>query len=291
LFIIGGRIKLRASVNQWGLVMRMMMIAVAAAGLALPAYGLNIVNGFVSIRNNGGLTFQHQDIEDYGAGTLFADDGGYVTTIISAVNGGTIKMTAESYNSTFSFASLLYSFNVSGPADVVVPITISTKGSMFLLGNMSATMNIGVHWAGYDPVLGELSDRPFSRKRELCVGVVDCQHPSNAGGNWDLTDFSFNVVSNRDYQVELNVSLVQFGLGPNINAAGYGFGSVYIDPVFTLAPTVVGYTLNSTLSGPMLPVQAPVPEPASWALLIAGFGLVGAQVRRRRWSTVGAGHP
>jgi hypothetical protein len=29
-----------------------------------------------------------------------------------------------------------------------------------------------------------------------------------------------------------------------------------------------------------------VPEPASWALLIAGFGLVGAAARRRRQQTV-----
>ncbi len=31
------------------------------------------------------------------------------------------------------------------------------------------------------------------------------------------------------------------------------------------------------------PIVAPsVPEPASWAMMIAGFGLVGAMVRRRR---------
>jgi hypothetical protein len=31
-----------------------------------------------------------------------------------------------------------------------------------------------------------------------------------------------------------------------------------------------------------------VPEPASWAMLIAGFGLTGAAMRRRRRATVAA---
>ena len=31
--------------------------------------------------------------------------------------------------------------------------------------------------------------------------------------------------------------------------------------------------------------EAAVPEPASWALMIAGFGLTGAALRRRRYRT------
>jgi hypothetical protein len=62
-------------------------------------------------------------------------------------------------------------------------------------------------------------------------------------------------------------------------------------PVFTLGT----YDLASTPRNGGDPVQpltyrltisdspiAPVPEPASWAMMIAGFGLVGATMRRRR---------
>jgi hypothetical protein len=36
------------------------------------------------------------------------------------------------------------------------------------------------------------------------------------------------------------------------------------------------------------PVTNPVPEPATWAMLIAGFGLAGAGARRRRWAAEAA---
>lgn len=32
------------------------------------------------------------------------------------------------------------------------------------------------------------------------------------------------------------------------------------------------------------PVAAPVPEPSAWALLVLGFGALGAAMRRRRWA-------
>ena len=48
--------------------------------------------------------------------------------------------------------------------------------------------------------------------------------------------------------------------------------------------TLVSYNMgfiNAYLNG-TAPVQTPVPEPATWALMIAGFGVVGGSVRRQR---------
>ncbi len=42
------------------------------------------------------------------------------------------------------------------------------------------------------------------------------------------------------------------------------------------------YAVNAVGPGRIQPVAASVPEPASWALMIAGFGLVGASLRRRK---------
>jgi hypothetical protein len=62
------------------------------------------------------------------------------------------------------------------------------------------------------------------------------------------------------------------------------FGSLLgdIDLVYTITgpgrPRLGGSTLTITTG-------APVPEPANWAMLIAGFGLVGAAMRRRAHAT------
>jgi hypothetical protein len=39
---------------------------------------------------------------------------------------------------------------------------------------------------------------------------------------------------------------------------------------------------SGSFTGTMKPLTAPVPEPESWAMLIAGLGLIGTAVRRRK---------
>lgn len=50
---------------------------------------------------------------------------------------------------------------------------------------------------------------------------------------------------------------------------------------FDLSPQRAGN--NAQIKLLAVPVSGVVPEPSSWAMLIAGFGLVGTSLRRRRW--------
>lgn len=58
----------------------------------------------------------------------------------------------------------------------------------------------------------------------------------------------------------------------------------------TVAPSFAGktasYSIFSRNGSIALPAVSPVPEPETYALLLAGLGLVGAAARRRRTSTV-----
>ena len=77
-------------------------------------------------------------------------------------------------------------------------------------------------------------------------------------------------------------------------------GSVSADSIATVdAPGILGafdqgvMTLNDTGGNRNLPgswslMSSAAPEPASWAVMLTGFGAIGASLRRRRYSAVAA---
>ena len=65
--------------------------------------------------------------------------------------------------------------------------------------------------------------------------------------------------------------------GPGNSTTFYRINAVNLD--------TIGLTLNASSTATLFAVQTPaVPEPATWAMMIAGFGLVGGVMRRRRVS-------
>ena len=70
--------------------------------------------------------------------------------------------------------------------------------------------------------------------------------------------------------------LVTGGTGRFLGASGEIHGVGILDR--TVPRPLNSLTLNGTLDMPA------VPEPATWAMMIMGFGMVGALVRRRRMS-------
>ena len=87
------------------------------------------------------------------------------------------------------------------------------------------------------------------------------------------------------------------GYDPNTAAhlEGAGIlGSLANGGFFNFAFNGVDYTLQTSLNGvksspistpaTFTPVNGAVPEPATWALMILGFGAAGAMLRRRRFA-------
>ncbi len=101
--------------------------------------------------------------------------------------------------------------------------------------------------------------------------------------SWTLADFASYYSQPTPIFVQDSVGNEVFFSGTNANGAvlftgirlvGTGPRNSFMvnDP----GSFTVGYTAGGTMTG------LSVPEPASWAMLIAGFGLVGAVARRRR---------
>jgi hypothetical protein len=98
------------------------------------------------------------------------------------------------------------------------------------------------------------------------------------------SDFTFN---NTVYQLAVNSTAVHV-------TALDGIPNVFDPNGFPTGPDLMHGTLNRSLTGatPFIPTSpgggggggggGGVPEPASWALMILGFGAVGAMIRRRQ---------
>ncbi|MFT3975823.1 MAG: PEPxxWA-CTERM sorting domain-containing protein [Sphingomonas bacterium] len=109
---------------------------------------------------------------------------------------------------------------------------------------------------------------------------------NGCGGGGDSFDKTIWVYSNSDIQVVLNTSaLVQYYSDGAGDAPFPTFGTISAraDPVFSIDdPAYAGFSIVGLPTGAPPPSAGAVPEPVSWAMMVAGFGLVGGTMRRRR---------
>lgn len=100
-------------------------------------------------------------------------------------------------------------------------------------------------------------------------------------GAFDPTDqFNGVLIANDDF--------------PSIGTSGFSFGLIAGTTYLTVNSGFNNgdfgtYTMRISGPGDIIPDgQGVVPEPATWAMMIAGFGLIGAAARRRRMASATA---
>lgn len=99
------------------------------------------------------------------------------------------------------------------------------------------------------------------------------------GGGTIVAGFSLGFADLFGLVYDLNGGV----LGDGTTLAVEGIGAVGGSTSFLIGPGPVGLCDTGAVCGI---IEGPaVPEPATWAMMIAGFGLVGAAVRRRRIAT------
>lgn len=123
--------------------------------------------------------------------------------------------------------------------------------------------------------------------------ILSLSVSGSAGGNGSFTqadfgNFYFAAFSPLNYNQQLIGQAMGNGFNFGSFGAGYGGGSGDFNLFRTNpnAPNGTFYFELTTSGGDRMGVTsfAPgtVPEPASWAMLLTGFGLTGAMLRRRR---------
>jgi hypothetical protein len=254
--------------------------AAAAADLHFGTVKASVTNG------NGPLTrgFAQARIQD----TVFFNNtsGGNLLLRISFGFDGSIDDTRV-FGST---ASAIFSLNGATAACPDGSFgTCAGDLSLRLLGGGTANMTTVIGYASNGSQNGVQQGGAFFFNAPDNVDLANY----SVFKDWNSTPGYYNTVVSTTFVLPTGLSRVGFDLRLILDCSEVGticdFGHTGKFG-FAALPTGLSYT---SASGNFLTGVAPtggVPEPASWAMLIAGFGLTGANLRRRRrnWENVAA---
>lgn len=251
-----------------------------------------------------------------GQSLSFTDPYGSQSASLSLLNGGYVTASTASTAVINNLAvehepesQLVYNFEILGPTSTLVPIRLSSQllTSYTGSGSAEASLVLSGH-ATYDDATS-FSDQVFGASVGGYVqpgGVVVTtssgyfyNNPSALSVNIDLP---LILRSNTLYQILLDAgAFVNVGhLVDYENMAGdpsyvpynaalpyTGTAFASVDPSITIDPAFSAhYKVYGGLLGPPIPTMSGTPEPGVWAMLVAGFGLVGTAVRRRQVAAV-----
>jgi hypothetical protein len=168
-------------------------------------------------------------------------------------------------------ASFTMLSNTASPAQTVGGFTLQPglAGSFSFLSTSAITVGSTTYAAGSNLLSGTFNDVSISGQTNASAAAYN---GSTGGGATILFTSDFvSFVPGSDYDMSISLTSLAPLLFANPGAAlrsfeAYSTGSFSSDR----APIVIG---------------GGVPEPSAWAMLIAGFGLVGFQARRRRNAT------
>lgn len=117
----------------------------------------------------------------------------------------------------------------------------------------------------------------------LVTGITGTINGSTITGVAALNSFFFN--DNRFYSQTSNGALDFAGLGFTTATNTYkifaGDWAGSIDQTYLMVNGDTAVNLSRPIEGNARLISGPVPEPATWAMMLVGFGAIGATMRRR----------
>ncbi len=197
-------------------------------------------------------------------------DGAVVSSFVTSPGG----MSGDTYRAD---SALTYSFVIwGGNIGDVVPLKIDyvlMQDSSGPYHGVQATAHIGILSPGGIGYVG-------GGIRELCT--IGC---AGSGGDANELEGTLNVstFAGTQYTVNIYAEVFATALGQSTFASASVDPYIYIDPSFADAAKYSVAVSEGVAN--VYPALAAVPEPASWAMMIAGLGLAGGMLRRRATAT------
>jgi hypothetical protein len=232
----------------------------------------------------------------------------YATASGSGANGGLVTAqvgfspNAETLGGTFlnnASADFSYTFQIQGAAGVIVPLHVYGYASISSI--LASTFNSGQLTVGSDGTPSGTT--PFSITSGVSIDITGIHSidsfgnvsqtaahvdAGNSSDNLDLVAKSVLIDQTLYFQSNTDISVDIFaGATLRFNDDGgrsgiFGSVSASADPVFTITDPAFSAFRLVGVPGDAPPVGGAVPEPASWALMILGFGMTGYRMRRRK---------
>ncbi len=279
-----------ARINIWltAILITSAQAAYAATPVAGPAPGTtNLFLGleagdtahpFVNNIQNNLPTGNYSQTLDVGTTLSFASINGLdlPTPHLDALASGSTTAPGGGIASAQGYTD--YSFMVFGSGDA--PVTINASGSVGISPFSLAQANANLRFL----VTAASSELVFDQSLGVSGNAVGCS--SNFGALVNCTQsFAVNndflLHTNTLYNVHMDATAgLRFGTNVNSLVAASAFAN--LDPTFTVHGPFTIQLSDGFGGGINLPFPtAAVPEPASWALMILGFGLVGFAMRQR----------
>ena len=226
------------------------------------------------------------------APATFTLPGITISNVATPVPTITIRASNACCGNTTGIGHWGYNFGVIGPDYAAVPLFAHIVAH----GSAAAETVLGSALAS-----AQIDIIPDARSASKPIHIFG-QSRVNFDGQPDLPGFAIDEV----VAFTLTANYNGFVAGEAVASVGtraynfdgehptYGTGSasVYLDPFISIDPTWSaahpGYSLHVEPGFGNSAAGGAVPEPASWALFVAGFGVVGAAARRRRVTVAAA---